>query len=79
VGTSDGQIINGVLREETDTSITLVTKDGNELVVQKSNITQRKDDPPSLMPDNFGDLLSMKEFHDILSFLQGEQPEEPPE
>lgn len=68
--TTDGEDINGVIREETDTSITLVTRKGEERVVQKSDIARRKEDPPSLMPDNFGELLSVKELHDILAFLQ---------
>ena len=76
VRTSDGRTINGVLREDDDITLTLVTKDGEELVLQQSDIAQRKDDPPSLMPDNFGELLSMQQFHDILSFLQSTLPEQ---
>lgn len=75
--TADGRTINGVMRHEDDLSITLVTKDGDELVVQKSDIRQRKEDPPSIMPENFGELLTMKQFHDILAFLQGVEEEEP--
>jgi putative heme-binding domain-containing protein len=75
VRTSDGKTLNGVLRNEDATSLTLVTKDGDEVTVQKSDITQRKEDPPSLMPDNFGQLLTMEQFHNILAFLQSGQEE----
>ncbi len=71
--TTDGRNINGVLRQEDEVSITLVTKEGEEIAVLKSDITRRAEDPPSLMPDNFSELLSVKQFHDILAFLQAGQ------
>ena len=77
LSTTDGLIYTGVLRSEDETSITLVTKDGEEVVVLISDIDRRKVDPPSLMPDNFGDLLSTKEFLDILAFIQEGRQEQP--
>ncbi|MFQ5925551.1 MAG: c-type cytochrome, partial [Dehalococcoidia bacterium] len=74
--TTDGRTINGVLRDEDEVSITLVTKEGEEIVVLKSDISRRAEDQPSLMPDNYGELLSVKQFHDILAFLQTGQEEE---
>jgi putative heme-binding domain-containing protein len=77
LSTTDGLIYTGVLRSEDETSITLVTKEGEEVVVLISDVDRRKEDPPSLMPDNFGDLLSTKEFLDILAFIQEGRPEQP--
>ena len=74
--TTDGRTINGVLRQEDEISITLVTKEREEIVILKSDITRRAEDPPSLMPDNFSELLSVKQFHDILAFLEAGQEEE---
>ncbi|MCH7705974.1 MAG: c-type cytochrome [Chloroflexi bacterium] len=73
--TKDGERINGVLRNEDDTSITLVTREGEEITIAKSNIDRRDDDQPSIMPDNFGELLSVDQLHDILAFLQSRQQE----
>tara|TARA_B100002003_G_scaffold234514_1_gene248522 strand:+ start:488 stop:1474 length:987 start_codon:yes stop_codon:yes gene_type:complete len=83
IRTFDGRTLNGVLRAEDDVSLTLVTKEGEEITASKSDIDRRGEDPPSLMPDNFGDLLTMTDFHDILAFLtaafraEQEQAEEP--
>ncbi|MFQ5854851.1 MAG: c-type cytochrome [Anaerolineae bacterium] len=68
--TTAGKTINGVLRAEDETSLTIVTKEGEEIVVQKSDVARRAEDPPSLMPDNFAEILSVVQLHDILAFLQ---------
>ena len=68
--TTDGRNINGVLRQEDNTSIALVTRNGEGIVVLKSDVSRRLEDPPSLMPDNFADLLSVQQFHDIIAFLR---------
>lgn len=73
--TTDGRNINGVLRQEDDISIALVTRNGEEIVVLKSDVSRRLEDPPSLMPDNFADLLSVQQFHDIIAFLRSLQGE----
>lgn len=73
--TKDGKRLDGVLRNEDDTSITLVTREGEEITIAKADIDRRDDDQPSIMPDNFGELLSVDQLHDILAFLQSRQQE----
>lgn len=75
--TKDGRTINGVLRKEDDASITLVTKEGEVMTIPKADIARRAEDPPSIMPDNFSELLSVKQFHDILAFLQSKLEKQP--
>ncbi len=68
--TADGRTIDGVMREETDEAILLVTKEGEELTIPQEDISRRRDDVPSIMPDNFSDILTVKELHDLLAFLE---------
>lgn len=67
---TDGKIYTGVIREEPETAITFVTKEGEEITFEKADIQVRDENPPSLMPDNFPDLLTVREIHDLLAFLQ---------
>jgi hypothetical protein len=37
--------------------------------VQKKQVAERRQSDTSLMPENFGELLSPDEFNDLLGFL----------
>ena len=69
---ADGTDISGVLRAEDDTTLTIVDKEENVVSVAKSDIQRelRYPDLPSLMPGNFGDLLTVQQVADLMSFLQ---------
>jgi putative heme-binding domain-containing protein len=69
---TDGSVLSGVIEAEDDASITLVDKEGTQAVVQKSDIQRerRYPDIPSLMPGNFGELLTVKQVADLIAFLQ---------
>ena len=69
---TDGSVLSGVIEAEDDARITLVDKEGTQAVVQKSDIQRerRYPDIPSLMPGNFGELLTVKQVADLIAFLQ---------
>jgi putative heme-binding domain-containing protein len=69
---TDGSVLSGVIEAEDDASVTLVDKEGTQAVVQKSDIQRerRYPDIPSLMPGNFGELLTVKQVADLIAFLQ---------
>jgi putative heme-binding domain-containing protein len=69
---TDGSVLSGVIEAEDDASITLVDKEATQAVVQKSDIQRerRYPDIPSLMPGNFGELLTVKQVADLIAFLQ---------
>lgn len=69
---ADGTDISGVLRAEDETTLTIVLKDGTVNSVAKSDIQRelRYPDLPSLMPSNFGELLTVQQVADLMAFLQ---------
>ncbi len=69
---SDGSVLSGLIKAEDDASITVVDKQGAQTVVQKSDLQRerRYPDIPSLMPGNFGELLTVKQVADLIAFLQ---------
>ena len=69
---NDGTVLSGVIKAEDDASLTLVDKEGTSTVVQKSQIERQLRYPEilSLMPGNFGELLTVKQVADLIAFLQ---------
>ncbi len=70
VQTSDGRILDGVVRRETADSIWLVTADEVEYALAAEDVARRREQELSLMPSDFADLISVAEFHDLLSYLR---------
>lgn len=70
VMTNDGEVIGGVKKGEDDTSITLADNSGKLHKISKDNIARMKQQKKSIMPDNFRDLLSVEDFHDVLAYLE---------
>ena len=67
---TDGRILDGVVRRETADSIWLVTADEVEYALAAEGIARRRVQELSLMPGDFADLISVAEFHDLLSYLR---------
>ncbi|MGH8247346.1 MAG: c-type cytochrome, partial [Gammaproteobacteria bacterium] len=69
---SDGTILSGIIKAEDDATVTIKDKEGVETVVNKPDINRerRYPDVPSIMPDNFGELLTVKQVADLIAFLQ---------
>jgi len=68
----DGTLVSGVINAEDDATVTIKDKEGVVTVVNKSDIQREKRFPeePSIMPANFGDLLTVKQVGDLIAFLQ---------
>lgn len=66
---SDGRTFAGVPLSEDETSIELGQTDGRTLVVAKDQIVSREPANISLMPANYGELLSAEQQRDLLTFL----------
>lgn len=70
VVTKDGEFINGVKKAEDDESVTLADDEGVSRKIPKAKIEKLVQQKKSIMPDNFRELLTMEEFHDLLAFLE---------
>ena len=66
--TKDGKFINGVKKDEDESSLDLIDKDGKSLHVPKNSIKKFKTQKLSMMPSNFGELLTTQEIRDILAY-----------
>lgn len=69
---TDGTILSGIIKAEDDATVTIKDKEGVETVVNKPDINREKryPDVPSIMPSNFGELLTVKQVADLIAFLQ---------
>jgi quinoprotein glucose dehydrogenase len=69
-GTKDGQVIAGLIRAESNESITLRDTDGKDHTISKSEIETRGNSPVSLMPENLQVGLSPQSFADLVAYLR---------
>ena len=67
--TKKGKFITGVKRNEDDSSIDLMDKEGNALHVSKDEIKKYKTQKISIMPGNFKDILTQDEVRHLLAYL----------
>lgn len=65
----DGTIVAGLVRSLDGSETRVVQSDGQERVIAADEITSRRDSQRSLMPDNFGDLLTDDQLASLLAFL----------
>jgi putative membrane-bound dehydrogenase-like protein len=70
VETTDGELLNGILRSETPTSITLMRAQGETDIVRRGDIREIRTDGLSLMPDGLEQGLEFQDLADLLAFLQ---------
>ena len=68
VTTLSGAVLAGVVRNETDASLTLLTPDEGEVSLSKKDIRTRSRGP-SGMPEGFGETLTRFELRDLVEFL----------
>jgi len=65
----DGEVVSGLFRREEGELVILAESTGKEVSIPKKNIAERRESDTSLMPENFGELLSQEEFNDLMAFL----------
>lgn len=69
VATKDGRVITGVRVNETNFSIQLHEENGRFHSLLKRDLEEVKVLKKSLMPENFAEVLTVKELHDLFAYL----------
>ncbi|MCB1231983.1 MAG: c-type cytochrome [Verrucomicrobiae bacterium] len=67
----DGSVAGGFVVNETARSLRLLDAAGREHLLAKDDVAESQVSALSLMPPNFGELLSEAEFGDLLGYLLG--------
>ncbi|HEY2587216.1 MAG TPA: HEAT repeat domain-containing protein [Tepidisphaeraceae bacterium] len=67
---STGDIVNGIVRAETDADVTLVDSSGQKITIKKGDIALRKLSNLSLMPEGLQTSLKPEEFVDVVAYLE---------
>jgi putative heme-binding domain-containing protein len=65
----DGDVISGLPRREEGEVLVLADSTGKEMSIPKKNIKDRRESETSLMPENFGEVLSQDDFNHLMAFL----------
>ena len=65
----DGEVTSGLFRREEGEVVVLAESTGKEINVAKKDIAERRQSDTSLMPENFGELLSADEFNHLMAYL----------
>jgi putative heme-binding domain-containing protein len=73
IETKDGRLITGIIKQEDPAFITVADSQGQLQKVAKAEIAERVPQKISLMPGNFGEILTVKDFHDLLAFLMSQK------
>lgn len=69
VVTQEGRQLTGIVRAEDATTLEIVDSQGAIHRLPKARIQRRVPQAVSLMPGNFGEILTVEEFHDLLAFV----------
>jgi len=69
VVTHSGRHFSGLVRNEDNFSIALLSEDGTFHLLMKSDVAQMSREPRSIMPDDYGRKLSSEQLDDLASFL----------
>ncbi len=68
--TKDGRYITGIVKEEDSNAIKLADTQGQIQEVRKGGLQERSPQKTSIMPGNYSEILTVKEFSDLLAFLE---------
>lgn len=74
--TEDGIPYNGLIKSETDEELVLLLEESGEIeeiVIPKDEIEDMRRQDVSIMPGNIGELLSVRDFYGIISFLMSQK------
>lgn len=67
--TRSGQHFSGLIRNEDNFSIALLSEDGLFHLLMKSDISEMTREPRSIMPDDYGKRLNAKQLDDLVSYV----------
>ena len=68
IATVEGRVISGILREQTDKTVTIQTIN-ERVVLPRDQIKAIKESPESMMPEGLLEKLSPEEVRDLVSYL----------
>lgn len=69
IKTRDGKTLTGLFRREEGETLVFADVTGKEFSIARSNIAEQTASEFTLMPGNFGEILSQEEFDKLLSYL----------
>lgn len=78
VTTTAGKVLTGLLRREEGALLVLVDNKGKEFTVPLADIEERAKSSLSLMPANVAEILTEKEFLDLVSYLLSQRQKAEP-
>jgi len=65
----DGDVVSGLFRREEGELLVLAESTGKEVTVPKATVESRRESETSLMPENFGELLTQEQFNQLMTYL----------
>lgn len=65
----DDSVVSGLFRREEGEMLVFIDGTGKEVSIPKKDVVERKESHNSLMPDNFGEMITEKDFNDLIAFL----------
>jgi putative heme-binding domain-containing protein len=68
--TKDGRYVTGIVKRETDQVIELADSQGEIQKVRKAEVKEVVPQTTSIMPENFAEILTVQDLHDIIAFLE---------
>lgn len=66
---NDGEVTSGLPRREEGDLLILANALGQEFSVAKKDVKERRESQTSLMPENFGEILSVSDFNNLMRYL----------
>jgi len=66
---NDGDVVSGLYRRDEGELVVLAESTGKELSIPRKNVTSRRESDTSLMPENFGEIITPDDFNSLLAFL----------
>jgi putative heme-binding domain-containing protein len=70
IETTDGRILDGLVLQETVDSLWLATALEDVRALALADVARRRTQETSLMPNDLADILTVRQLHDLIAFLQ---------
>ena len=71
--TTDGTVLVGVVKEESDDGFVLLTADGKRLPVNRADVETVRPIATSIMPDGLHEGMTVEQFVDLIAYLESQQ------
>jgi putative heme-binding domain-containing protein len=68
----DGRVLNGIIRDRTDRTLTLQTMTERS-TIERTEIAEQHESPQSLMPEGLLESLGDQQRRDLIAYLMGGQ------